>query len=149
MWPLFMAFAWLLLTGEMVIMIIGYDYKIVLDFQKSQQRQNYKKITWMMNMGPQCGHLKFAPSFGFRVCSNLLAWEGAYCIVRLVEFLWLHCVFSNVSSNGRLERMHSHIGCIFFYFSPLCIFKCILRPLASADAVTLVAFFRLFSTVRF
>ena len=29
---------------------------------------------------------------------------------------FLHCVFSNVSSNGFPERMHTHIGCICLAF---------------------------------
>ena len=35
---------------------------------------------------------------------------------------FLHCVFSNVSSNRLHKRIHSRIGCIFL-FSPLRVFK--------------------------
>ena len=34
---------------------------------------------------------------------------------------FLHCVFSNVSSNGPPERMHNHTGCICLTF-PHCVF---------------------------
>ena len=30
--------------------------------------------------------------------------------------IFLHCVFSNDSSNGLPERMHNHIGCIYLTF---------------------------------
>ena len=49
--------------------------------------------------------------------------------LKLSQFIWLLfftfqlCAFSNVSSNGLLERMHSHINCIF----PLCVFMCLLK----------------------
>ena len=36
-------------------------------------------------------------------------------------------VFSNFSSNCFPERMHSHISCNFFVFSPLCVFRCLLK----------------------
>ena len=35
---------------------------------------------------------------------------GCICLI------FLHCAFSNVSSNGLPERMHSHIGCISLTF---------------------------------
>ena len=54
---------------------------------------------------------------------------------------FLHCGFSYVSSNG-LPELHTHIGCIyatffiaFFYFSPLCTFKCILKLPARKEAL--------------
>ena len=83
---------------------------------------------------------------------------------------FLHCAFSNVSSNGLQQKMHSHIGCICltflhcalsqvsstciitlvaFDFSPLCVFRCILKVKWPASEVTLVTFVWLFSTVRF
>ena len=37
-------------------------------------------------------------------------------------FNFLHCAFSNVSSNGLPERMQSHIGCICLTF-PHCVFS--------------------------
>ena len=33
-----------------------------------------------------------------------------------IYLAFLHCGFSNVSSNGLPERMHNHIGCIFLAF---------------------------------
>ena len=46
-----------------------------------------------------------------------------------------------MSSNG-LPELHTHIGCIyatffiaFFYFSPLCAFKCILKLPARKEAL--------------
>ena len=73
-------------------------------------------------------------------------------------FTFLHCAFSSVSLNCLPEKSHSHIGCIcltllhcaltnvssspqlarkdakshwlhFFDFSPLCVFKCVLKAL--------------------
>ena len=44
---------------------------------------------------------------------------------------WLHlfhfflCEFSNVSSNGLPEKMHSHIGHIYLIFSTVCFLMCI------------------------
>ena len=40
---------------------------------------------------------------------------------------FLHYVFSNVSSNCLPVWMESHIGCIYFDFSPMCVFKCLLK----------------------
>ena len=48
--------------------------------------------------------------------------------------IFLHCVFSNASSNCLHQRMQSHTGCICLIFSPLCVFKCVLKLLASEDA---------------
>ena len=74
------------------------------------------------------------------------------------SFTFLHCAFSSVSLNCLPEKSHSHIGCIcltllhcaltnvssspqlawkdakshwlhFFDFSPLCVFKCVLKAL--------------------
>ena len=48
-----------------------------------------------------------------------------YLHLKLSQLRWLHfftfqhCAFSNVSSNGLLERMHSHIGCIFLLFNTM------------------------------
>ena len=43
---------------------------------------------------------------------------------------WAQCVFSNVSLTHLDQSRHSHIGCTWFDFSPLCIFKCVLKWLA-------------------
>ena len=56
------------------------------------------------------------------------------CKFTLVAFVWLFSsVFSNVSSNHLPKRMHSQIGCIF-YFYPLCVFKCVYKWSAWEDA---------------
>ena len=56
------------------------------------------------------------------------------CKITLVAFVWffLHCAPSNVSSNRLPERMHTHTG--LFDFSPLCVFKCLLKLPAWTDA---------------
>ena len=41
--------------------------------------------------------------------------------------IFLQCVFSCVSSNSLHDMMHSHIGCICFDFSPVCVFMGILK----------------------
>ena len=62
---------------------------------------------------------------------------------------FLHCVFSNVSSNRLHKRIHSRIGCIFFIF-PTAGFQMTLQcTRLRACIVTLVAFVCLFSTVYF
>ena len=40
---------------------------------------------------------------------------------------WLHCVFSSVSSKYLDQRRYNRIGYIWFSFSPLCIFMCVLK----------------------
>ena len=50
------------------------------------------------------------------VCFQMSPKMACTCIT------FLHCAFSNVSSNGLLERMHSHIGCICLFF-PRCAFS--------------------------
>ena len=95
------------------------------------------------------------------VCSKILGQNrqrrtGCICLT------FLHCAFSNVSSNRLPERMQSHNGCIcsaflryafsnvpsnglpermqthtvfyLFDFAPLCVFKCLLKLLASMEA---------------
>ena len=83
-------------------------------------------------------------------------------------FTFRHYDFSNVSSNRLPDKMHSCIGCI--YFSPVCVFKCVLKfPALKKHSrigcihmtyisvrfqiwrskVALVAFVWLFSTVCF
>ena len=51
-----------------------------------------------------CSHLKgFSPEW-------MQSHIGCICLA------FLHCVFSNVSSNGLYRRMHNHIGCICLSF---------------------------------
>ena len=54
--------------------------------------------------------------------------------VKLVAFFtFQHCASSNVSLNSLPEKRHNHIGC-FFYFYPLCVFKCLFKQPACEDA---------------
>ena len=53
---------------------------------------------------------------------------GCICVT------FLHCALSNVSSNGLLARMQSHIGHIYSTFIPLCVFKCVLKLPVINDA---------------
>ena len=52
----------------------------------------------------------------FKMCPQIVYSRG--CIVGCIWLAFLHCVFSNVSSNCLHQRKHSHIGCIclIFYF---------------------------------
>ena len=45
-----------------------------------------------------------------------------------------HFAFQNVSSNRLPQRLQSYIGCICLAFSPLCVFRCILRTSSQEDA---------------
>ena len=62
---------------------------------------------------------------------------------------FLQCAFSNVSSNRLPVRMHSHIGYIFLLFSTVRFKMCPQIACLRHGKVTLVAFVRLFSTVCF
>ena len=53
--------------------------------------------------------------------------KGMQSYTGCILLTFLHCAFSNVSSNCLSKRMHSRIGCICFDFSPLCVFKWILK----------------------
>ena len=89
-------------------------------------------------------------------------WPG-YRVTGCINLTFLRDAFSNVSSNGMHEMMHSHTGCIFLIFSLLCRFKRVFsilfftvpRQMYSQAVcprgciVTLVAFVWLFSTVGF
>ena len=66
-----------------------------------------------------------------------------------IGLTFLHCVFSNESSNRLLQKMQSHTSCTFLVFSIVCFqmwtrIACLRRCI-----VTLVAFLWLFSTVCF
>ena len=57
--------------------------------------------------------------------------KGCICLA------FLHCVFSNESSNGLPEKMQSHIDCtgsLSFLFKCFCVFKCDLNALGSEHA---------------
>ena len=54
------------------------------------------------------------------VCSKCL--QEACAISLVAFFTFLHCVFSNVSSNRLPEKMHNYIGCICLT-SPQCAFS--------------------------
>ena len=51
----------------------------------------------------------------------------------LVAFVCI-CVLSIVSSNGQTEMMQSRVGYTCWTFPLLCVFKCVLKLLASDDA---------------
>ena len=54
---------------------------------------------------------KFIRGYVFSISLNpLVSFAGLYSAT------FYHCVFSNVSSNGLPEMMHSHIGCICLVF---------------------------------
>ena len=64
------------------------------------------------------------------------------CIVTLVAFVlaFIHCVFSNVSSNGVLGRMHNHIGYICSTFLHCVFSNAYSNLLLRGLEVTLLAF---------
>ena len=49
------------------------------------------------------------------VFSNYLS-QMMHSLIGCIYLAFLHCLFSNVSSNCQLERMHNHIGCIYLAF---------------------------------
>ena len=80
-------------------------------------------------------------------CQKLL--KDAKVVKRCIGLTFLHCVFSNASSNCLHEKMQSHIGCIcmtdihcVFHMLPQC-------TRIRAGIVPLVAFVWLFSIVHF
>ena len=84
----------------------------------------------------------------FQMCPQTTCLRGG--IVTLIAFFtFLHCAFSNVSSNCLPLRMQSHIGCICFVFSTVHFQMYLQTTCLRRGIVTLVAFVWLFSTVRF
>ena len=74
------------------------------------------------------------PTVPFKVSPQIAYLSG--CKVTLVAFVWLflHCAFSDVSWEYLHGKMHSHAGCTFFTFSPLCVFECLFKLPACEDA---------------
>ena len=70
-----------------------------------------------------------------------------WCIITLVTFVWLHCVSSNVSSNGVHRQLHSYIGCICVIFSIVCFQMCPQIACLWRSIVTLVAFLLFFNVL--
>ena len=61
-----------------------------------------------------------------------------------------HCVFANVSLQRLNKMKQNHIDCIFFYFSSLCICKCLLKLPTWKDAKPhWLHLFDYFSTMHF
>ena len=109
--------------------------------------------TMYFQMSPQIACLRgcivalvaffYFPHWVLKCLLELHSRIGCICLT------FLHCVFSNVSSNRLHKRIHSRIGCIFFIF-PTAGFQ--MTPQCTrlrACIVTLVAFVCLFSTVYF
>ena len=65
-----------------------------------------------------------------------------------IYLTFLHCAFSNVSSNCLPEMMQNHIGCICLTFSTVRFQMCPQIACQKWCKITLVAFVWLFSTVR-
>lgn len=77
-----------------------------------------------------CGFSNLISTVRFQMLPPNICMGG--CKVTLATFDGLFStVLSNVFSNRLHEKWHSHIGCIFFYFIPLCLFKSDLSALGS------------------
>ena len=73
----------------------------------------------------------FFSTVRFYMCpQNVCLSRGIVGRIGCICLTSLHCVFSNVSSNGLHEKMHSHIGCICLIYQRFQLFSSgILHPL--------------------
>ena len=76
-----------------------------------------------------CICLSFLHCVFSNVSSNCLH-EKMHNHTGCICLTFLQCVSSNVSSNYPPERMHNHTGRICSNFSPMCLFKCVFKALA-------------------
>ena len=83
----------------------------------------------------------FFPTVRFQMSEKMKNHTGGICLV------FLHCVFSNVSTKSLHNRMHSYIGCICCVFFTVCFQMFPQLACQRGCIVTLVAYVRLFPTV--
>ena len=71
--------------------------------------------------------------YGFSNVTSIHLDQSMHIHTGCICLTFLRCVISNVSSTCLPQRMHSHIGYICLFFSPLCLFKCVLKCPAFED----------------